>query len=393
MRTRIRRGRVRPLTGTDSARVSPADPMKLTVLNVAFPLTQVSADSIGGAEQVLFALDEALEAAGHRSVVIAGEGSVVRGTLLPVPYARGPLTAAVKAESQQQHLSAISRALERFPIDLVHLHGVDFHKYLPPPGPPVLATLHLPPSWYPAEVFQMTRPHTYLQCVSRAAHNACPAAANLLQCIPNGVPVERLFARAGKRDFALALGRICPEKGFHIALDAAHEAGIPLLIGGQVFQFEEHVAYFEREVAPRLPQCGRFLGPLSFQRKRRLLTAARCLLITSVVHETSSLVAMEALACGTPVVGLKSPALAEIIEPGRTGFLVSDAKEMALAIPQCLQLDSSDCRHAARQRFSSGFMTRAYLRVYQQLAGAGRFWDAPGASRYVRGRSGLPLGS
>lgn len=339
----------------------------MTILSVAFPLTQVSADSVGGAEQVMFAIDEALEAAGHRSIVVAAEGSVVRGKLLPVPYARGALTAETKSEAYGHYRAAIGWALDNFQIDLVHLHGVDFHNYLPPPGPPVLATLHVPSSWYAVGAFQVARPHTYFQCVSHAAHRECPAIPTLLPPIENGVPVEGLPVWVHKRNFAVALGRVCPEKGFHHALDAAYRAGIPLLIGGKVFRFKEHVAYFESEIAPRLPRCGRFLGPLDLRRKRRLLAAARCLLIGSVVQETSSLVAMEALACGTPVVGFRSPALEEIIDEGRTGFLVANEEEMALAIPRCRNLDPAECRRVAQQRFSTARMTRDYLALYERL--------------------------
>jgi glycosyltransferase involved in cell wall biosynthesis len=341
--------------------------MRFTVLSVAFPLTQVSEDSVGGAEQVLFALDAALESAGHRSIVIAGEGSAVRGTLIPVPAPEGPVTDGVKSAARERHRRAIGGALDHYPIDLVHLHGLDFHHYLPHAGVPVLATLHLPPSWYPAEVFQIDRPLTYLQCVSASAHRACPAVSGLLPPILNGVPVEGLTVQVRKREFALALGRICPEKGFHLALEAARQAKLPLAIGGRVYPYPEHVDYFDSEIAPRLDGRGWFLGPLSFERKRRLLTAARCLLIASVVNETSSLVAMEALACGTPVVAFRSPALEEIVEQERTGFLVVDPYEMAQAIPECARLDSGECRRAAQERFSAKRMTREYLALYDRL--------------------------
>src|SRR5690242_12671191 len=93
------------------------------------------------------------------------------------------------------------------------------------PGVPVLATLHLPLDWYAPEVFRCSRARTYLNCVSTAQRRACALGATLLPPISNGVPVRALAARHAKRRFALALGRICPEKDLHLALEAARRAG------------------------------------------------------------------------------------------------------------------------------------------------------------------------
>ena len=108
----------------------------------------------------------------------------------------------------------------------------------------------------------------------------------------------------------------------HLGLDAAAIASVPVLVGGQVFPYPDHERYFADEIAPRLTGTRCFLGPVAFARKRRLLTAARCLLIRCRVPEAISLVAMEALACGTPVIAFRAGALPKIIEDGRTGFLV-----------------------------------------------------------------------
>jgi glycosyltransferase involved in cell wall biosynthesis len=342
--------------------------MTLTVLQVAYPLAPVGADSVGGAEQILSSLDAGLVSAGCRSLVIACEGSKTHGILLATPRCEGRLDEESCRMAQERHRKAIERALERWEVDLVHMHGIDFHCYLPPPGPPVLATLHLPPSWYPPEVFHVRRPHTWLNCVSKSQQAACPASPRLLPEIENGVAVELLPAPHAKRRYTLCLGRICPEKGFHIALDAARDAHIPLLLAGEVFRYQAHEQYFEQQIVPRLDQTRRFLGPVGMQRKRRLLAAARCLLVPSLAPETSSLVAMEALACGTPVVAFPSGALGEIIEQGRTGFLVHDQKEMGEAIVACAQLDPEACRQSARRRFPLSRMVRQYMRLYQILA-------------------------
>ena len=175
-------------------------------------------------------------------------------------------------------------------------------------------------------------------------------------------------ARHGRRRYAITLGRICPEKGQHTALQAAHLAGTGLLIGGQVFAYPAHQRYFATEVAPLLDGRRRFLGPLPLARKRRLLAGARCLLVPSTAPETSSLVAMEAMACGTPVIAFPSGALADLVDHGRTGFLVDSVAGMAQAIGSARQIDPAACRSVAQHRFSQSGMIAGYLDAYRRLA-------------------------
>src|SRR5438067_5206519 len=318
--------------------------MPLKVLSIGYSLAPVGPDVAGGAEQVLSALDHALVAAGHRSIVVAPQGSRTAGTLVPTMPLPSPITDAVRAAVQQRQREAIAEALARWPFALIHAHGADSTHHLPAPGIPSLVTLHLPAEFYPPGAVTPARPQTWFNCVSTAQQRTFPALPNMLPPIRGGVPIERLRARHAKRKFALAIGRICPEKGFHLALDAAALAGTPLLIAGQVFPYDAHRRYFDQEIRGRLGRRARYLGAIGFVRKRRLLSAARCLLAPSLVAETSSLVAIEALACGCPVVAFPAGALADIVEPGVTGFLVSDAKEMAEAIDACGGLDRHACR-------------------------------------------------
>jgi len=345
----------------------------LTVLQVAFPFAPVGPDAVGGAEQVLSLIERSLHRFGHRAVVAACTGSATQHPLVATPLPCGPITDETQGATYAAHAASIAAALRDHPVDLVHMHGIDFHHYLPPPGIPVLVTLHLPPDWYPPEVFRLQRPGTWLQAVSASQHRACPACPNLLPPVENGVPVEHLPLALTRRRFALVLGRICPEKNQHAALDAGSRAGVPLLLGGQVFPYAAHEEYWRSEVAPRLAiGRHRFLGPVGFARKRRLLNAARCLVSASIAPETSSLVAMEAIACGTPVVAFASGALADIVEDGVTGFLVRDVPEMAAAMAEVDRLRPNSIRAVAQRRFSADAMLARYVALYQHLACRGR---------------------
>src|SRR5205814_262430 len=223
--------------------------MALTILSVAYPLAPVGPDAVGGAEQILTYLDSALVCAGHQSIVIACEGSKTCGTLFPIRISGSSLAETLESTDEQQRL-AIKRILHEYAVDVVHMHGLNFLKYMPTEDVPVVATLHLPPSYYPPEAFHLTRPKTFLHCVSWSQRRSCPQDTQLLPDIENGVPSNGRRTHA-KRKFCLALGRICPEKGFHLAIAAAELARMPLLLGGQIFNFPTHQEYFYNQVSPR----------------------------------------------------------------------------------------------------------------------------------------------
>jgi glycosyltransferase involved in cell wall biosynthesis len=349
--------------------------MKLTVLNVAYPLAPVGPQEVGGAEQVLSRLDRALTRTGHNSIVIATSDSTVYGRHVPIAQTPAPYDHDAIARARRLCRDALQAVLSAHDVDVVHMHGVDFAEYLPAPDVPVLATLHLPIQWYSPSALRPARPATWLNCVSQTQHDGCPPSPSLIDPIRNGVtiddrpndrPDDRPLAKKGR--YALVLGRICPEKGVHIAMNAAARAGVPLVIAGKVFPYPAHLEYFEHAVTPRLGSMHSYIGPVWAEKKHRILASARCLVVASLVPETSSLVAMEALAAGTPVVAFANGALPEIIDHGKTGLLVSDEDEMAAAIEQVDRLSAHACRAAARDRFDVRHMIDRYFAVYEKIA-------------------------
>lgn len=341
--------------------------MSLSVLSVSYPFAQVRPDVAGGAEQVLLMLDSALVRSGWQSIVVAPEGSRIEGTLVPVPPVRGRIDAEARSYVYELCRKAIRFAIRHWKVDLVHMHGLDFNEYLPDEGAPALVTLHLPISWYSHGALKTGRPLTFFNCVSKSQMSACPEDVEVISAISNGVPLEQFAARVSRRGYALSLGRICPEKGFHLAMDAARMSRTRHILAGAVFPYEAHEDYFASEIAPRIDNewCW-FAGPVGMERKRRLIAGAGCVLIPSLAPETSSLVAMEALASGTPVIAFPNGALAEIVGHGRTGYLVKDKFEMCEAIAGIRSISRDECIAASR-RFSSVEMSNSYLGLYQEL--------------------------
>jgi CelD/BcsL family acetyltransferase involved in cellulose biosynthesis/glycosyltransferase involved in cell wall biosynthesis len=340
----------------------------LTVVSVGYPFAPCGPDAVGGAEQILSAIDAALVDAGHRSIVIAPEGSICRGELRTTPGLAGTIDDAMVHACHESCREHLRRVLRDDHVDLIHFHGTDVAQYLPDVDDvPMLVTLHLWPAVYPDRLFRSGRSNVHLQCVSEAQRRACPPAARPL-LIRNGVNLRELVPREPKDGFILALGRICPEKGFHLAMDGAKAAGMPMLIGGVVFPYDAHQRYFEESIAPRLDDQRRFLGPLNRRTTQRLLAAARCVVVPSTIPETSSLVAMEALACGTAVVAARTPALEELIDDGETGLLVDSPSAMGSAFRRVGDISPAVCRRAAERRCSAEQMTAEYLSCYERLA-------------------------
>jgi len=341
--------------------------MSLTVLNVAYPLAAVSEATAGGAEQILLTLDRGLVQQGHRSLVLAAAGSRCHGLLLPVEIPSGNLDQQAKLEARRQFRLVLTHALDRHSVDVIHMHGIDFHEYLPDCDLPIVVSLHLPLNWYERRALTNVSQNVSLVCVSRSQARTAPPGVEITRVVSNGVDLERFHLARRKGDYVLYTGRICPEKGLHLAIDAARLAGTKLLIAGTVFAYPEHREYFETMIRPRLRRNAVFIGAVGGRRKAQLLAGSRCLLIPSQACETSSLIAMEAMASGTPVVAWRSGALPEIISDGRTGFLVSSTEEMASAIQRVSYLGNEHCRHEAERRFSSEKMVASYLDLYKNL--------------------------
>lgn len=163
------------------------------------------------------------------------------------------------------------------------------------------------------------------------------------------------------------LGRIEAIKGTHVAIDVARESGRDLVIAGNVDP--RHREYYETQVAPHVDgRRVRYVGPVDDRAKDELLGRAAALLMPVLWDEPFGIVMAEALACGTPVIGLSRGAIPEVIDHGVTGFVCDEPKAMVGSVAQIARLDRAACRDAAERRFSETALVDAYEALYRDVA-------------------------
>ena len=353
------------------------------ILYLAYPLLQVHDESAGGAEQILWTLEREVARGGAHTTVAASAGSRVSGELFSTgqPSTQPDDYERRRMEHEEQIVGFVHRrAREGKAFDLIHDHSGSFWKRAAEIDMPVLATLHLPRSFYPAENFLDVPANVSFNCVSDSQARSFADLDPLAGVVPNGIALDCFAYNVGahatsgirSRQGLLWLGRICEEKAPHLAMDIAERAGLPITIAGQIYPFSYHQKYFEIEVAPRLHNMpsARFISAPAAELKRRLLRESQALLITSLAEETSSLVAMEAAASGTPVVAFRKGAHAEVVRDGVTGFLVEDCDQAVPALQNLSSISSETCTQHAQKNFSAVKMAAKYSQLYERLAGS-----------------------
>jgi glycosyltransferase involved in cell wall biosynthesis len=208
-----------------------------------------------------------------------------------------------------------------------------------------------------------------LVAISQAQAAAAPGVG-WTAVVPNGIDVNRYPVGGQRGDLAVCLGRISPHKGTHLAIDAALAAGRELVIAGTPTIPAER-AYLDAEIRSRLGPRVTWVGELGFERKVELLGRAACLLFPARWNEPFGLVLVEAMACGTPVVGLAAGAVPELVVHGETGVLCSAPTELAAAIDQAAQLSPARCRAHVEQNFTAARMVAGYENIYRRITGLG----------------------
>src|SRR5262249_9751045 len=251
-------------------------------------------------------------------------------------------------------------ALDMSPeFDVVHSHvgwGAYLLSGIPGVRERILHTQHNPVT-RDLEWFVRRHPDIRFSTVSEfQARKLRQQGVKRCQVIQNGIDVGAFTFRKRGGEGLLFIGRLENDKGPHLAIRVAQNVGWTLVLAGPVVDHE----FFDNNIRPFLDDQIRYLGPVDHRQKNELLGQSGCVLMPSRCEEGFGLVSLEAMACGTPVVGLTSGALPEIIDPGLTGYVTGDEQSLADLVMKALKLDRNAIRANAAARFSLSVVARKY---------------------------------
>jgi len=326
----------------------------------------------GGTERVVSWLTEALVRQGHEVTLFGSGDSVTSAELVPVTPQALRLDPTVK-DALGYHIMLIEQVRRRaHEFDVLHFHIDLIHApFVRSLGVPAVTTLHgrldLP------DLVPFYRSFPDLPLVSISDNQRLPMPpVNWVATVPHGLPRDLLRATfAPKGDYLAFLGRISPEKRPDRAIEIAARAGIKLRIAAKIDDADRD--YWEEVIAPLVARHGdivEFIGEIGDRQKAEFLGNARALLFPIDWPEPFGLVMIEAMACGTPIIAFGCGSVPEVIDHGRSGFIVSRLDEAVDALARLDELPRAQVRACFEQRFTDERMARDYVALYRRLIDA-----------------------
>jgi glycosyltransferase involved in cell wall biosynthesis len=322
----------------------------------------------GGSERVVSWLTEELVRQGHEVTLFASGDSKTTARLVPA-CEKSLWRDSDCRETLPQHvrmLELVFKSAAQF--DILHFHCDYIHfplvrRY----GHPTLTTLH--GFVHTHDLRELLEEYRDVPLVSISDNQrASMPKANWQGTIHHGLPRDlHTFSPEGGEYLAF-LGRISREKGLERAIEIARRTGVPLKIAAKVY--EEDRRYFEQEIKPLLEKSAsfvEFVGEVGGATKNEFLGKAKALLFPVDWPEPFGLVMIEAMACGTPVIGWRKGSVPEVIEQGVNGFVVSSVEEAVESVGNLSRVRRDVCREIFEARFPVERMTADYLKMYEKV--------------------------
>ncbi|HEX5015687.1 MAG TPA: glycosyltransferase family 4 protein [Candidatus Limnocylindrales bacterium] len=350
----------------------------LRIAQVAPPLERVPPERYGGTERVMYELIQELDRRGHEVTTFASGDSEVPGRHVPtVPVALRP--ADFKDDPMGYFLTTMRAVLDsERDFDLIHSH-LEWPSLLLARAAttPLVATFHgrLDLPWSR----ELLAPPVPLSLVAISNHQCSPHPDVDWTVVYNGLTLDRAPFVLPRSDALCFVGRVAREKGVVEAIEIASIAERPLKIAAKVAPTGPEREFHDEVFLPALEAAGssvEFLGEISGEERDQLLAESYAALMPGSWPEPFGLTAIEALACGTPVIARAVGALPEIIRNGVDGFFGDDATEMAFHVPEVEGLNRRAIRQSVVDRFSAGRMADGYEALYRRVLGIDA---APGA--------------
>lgn len=362
------RGVVRQLT-RDRGHGGPGGPRRagsgrgLRIAMVAPPWFELPPQGYGGTEAVVAALVDGLVARGHEVTLVgAGRHRTAAQHFVSV-FDEPPSAELGDPMPEVIHAAATDEVLAGLDVDLVHDHSLAGPLLAQGRDVPTVLTMHGPVTGRCGEYYERLGRRVHLVAISDAQRRLNPRL-HWADTVHNAIDVGSFPFRRAKEDYVLWLGRFSPDKGAHLAIDAARAAGRRILLAGKLNEAPERV-YFENEVRPRLGADAEYVGEADASTKRELFAGARCLVFPIQWEEPFGMVMIEAMACGTPVVATRRGSVPEVVADGRTGVVVDRVEDVPAAIHAAEELDPADARAHVAAHFDLSSMAAGYERAYR----------------------------
>jgi glycosyltransferase involved in cell wall biosynthesis len=267
-------------------------------------------------------------------------------------------------------LERVRRRARQF--DILHFHIDLLHfPLLSSLDTPAVTTLHGRQDLPDLPAFYRSFPDVPLVSISDHQRRPLPPV-NWAATVHHGLPGNLYTFEPHSGSYLLFLGRISPEKRPDRAIEIATRAGMPLKIAAKVDRAD--VEYWRTRIEPlvRGNPLVHFIGEVGDAEKDTLLGHAAAVLFPIDWPEPFGLVMIEAMACGTPVIAFPCGSVPEVLEDGRTGFLVRSVEEAAAAVGRLHHLDRGLIRAIFQERFDIARVARDYVAVYHALCGIAR---------------------
>lgn len=320
----------------------------------------IPAPAYGGTETVVDTLTRGLRDAGHSVLLVCHPDStcdVERCSVVPAEDTMRMGRASIELE----HAIGAYRLVQG--CDVVHDHTLAGPALsLRYPRLPVVATNHMPFTRTMSAIFGSACPPVALVAISHS--HAASTDLPIVRVVHHGVDLADFPTGDGGGGYVAVLSRMAPEKGVHRAIKVARAAGVRLRIAAKMREPRE-LAYFEEFVEPHLGDDIEYIGEVDVDGKRALLAGAAALLNPIEWAEPFGMAMVEALACGTPVVGSALGAAPEIVEHGVSGFLGSTDDALVEGLRSIGDIDRDACRRRVSEHFSVGRMVGEYEQVYR----------------------------